>query len=153
MDTAKKKFRFNIVDVIVLLIIVALVVAVVHIFFGNKANEAVAKKVDCVAEVTIYGLEPEIQAEIERQDLVGEHTVSGTLYTDAVIEGVRFKPNRKNPLLNDVIFTIRMPVPENTTGVTNQNQELRISKDYIVKTRTFEKTGTVSYIQIGDEGK
>ena len=150
MDKEKKKFRFNIVDVIVLLVLVALVVAVVHIFFGNKANEAVAKKVDCVAEVTVYGIEPEIEAEIIRQELVGEHTVSGTLYTDAVIEDVKFKPNRKNPELNDVVFTIRTQVPENTTGATNQNQEFRIGKDYIVKTRTFEKTGTVSYVQIGD---
>lgn len=148
-----RKFKFNIVDVAVLLIIAALIVAVVYIFFGKEANEAVAKRVDCVAEVTVYGIEPEIEEEIERQDLAGEKTVSGTVYTEAVIEEVRFSPNREEPELNDVIFTIRMQVPENTTGASNQNQEFRVGKEYIVKTRTFEMTGTVSYVQIGGEAE
>lgn len=149
MEVQKKKVRFNIVDLIVLLVILALAAAVIYVFFAKEASEAVASKVECNAEVRIYGLEREVADEIISHDLVGEHTVSGTQYTPAVVTGIRAEPNREDPELSDIIATLMVEVAENTTGAANANQELRVGKEYIFKTRTVECTGIVTKVEIG----
>lgn len=150
---SKKKFKFNIIDALVIVIIIAVIAVIAVAFLGDDAAQAVEKKVDCFAEVTIYGVDPVIVEEVERQNLVGQQTVSGTEYTGATVEAVRFEDWIEDPYYKNMIFTIKTQTTENTTGVKNANQELRAGKEYIVKTQTFEMEGIVTYVNIGGYGK
>ena len=118
-------------------------------FLGDDATEAVEKKVDCYAEVTIYGARPELAEEVLRQDIVGQQTVSGTEYTGATVEDVRIEDFNEDPYYKNIVVLIKTQTTENTTGPKNSNQELRAGKEYIVKTQTFEMEGIVTYVEIG----
>ena len=149
----KKKFRFNIVDVAVIVIILAVIAVVAVAFLGDDATEAVEKKVDCYAEITIYGAQPELADEVLRQNIVGQQTVSGTEYTGATVEDVRIEDFPEDPYYKNIIVLIKTQTTENTTGPKNSNQELRAGKEYIVKTQTFEMEGIITYVEIGGYSK
>lgn len=152
MET-KKKFKFNIVDALVILIILAVIAVIGVAFLGDDATEAVEKKVDCYTEITIYGAEPELAAEVLRQDIVGQQTVSGTEFTGATIEDVWVEDFHEDDYHKNIVVLLKSQTTENTTGPKNSNQELRAGKEYIVKTQTFEMEGIITYVEIGEYTK
>ena len=154
----------NVVDLIIVVMVIAMVGAVATMILGNRVQEAVSPQVECTAEVCIIGTPPRMLKEIERQDLAGEQLVSGNSYLNAYIEDVWFEDYTvqavtddgiivyaTDPSKKDVIFKIKCEVPKDTASPKIGSQELRAGRTYIVKTQTFELSGTIRYVEIAEE--
>lgn len=153
----------NVVDLLILLAVIVVIGAIATQIFGNKVQEAISPQVDCIAEVTIIGTPPRILREIERQDLVGERLVSGNEFLSATVEDVIIEDyvvqavtadgvivDATDPSKKDVTFRIKTTVSQGTPSPKIGSQELRAGKTFIVKTQTFECSGTIRYVQIGE---
>lgn len=153
----------NVVDLLILIVVLAAVAGIATQIFGSKVQEAVSPQVDCIAEVTIIGTPPRILREIEREDLAGERLVAGNEYLDATVEDVIVEDyvvqavtadgrivDATDPSKKDVTFRIKTKVSRGTPSPKIGSQELRTGKTFIVKTQTFECSGTIRYVQIGE---
>ena len=156
---------FGIINVVDLLVLVAIVVVVGAIgvqLFGQKINDAVSPQVDLTAEVVIIGTAPRLVDEILRQDLVGERLVAGNEYMNATITDVWLEDyvmhairddgvivDATDPSKKDVVIEIKTKVAKDTPSPKIGSQELRAGKTFIVKTQTFECSGTIRYVEIG----
>lgn len=153
----KKKRKINIIDIIVILVILAAVAVVGVKLAGDKVQDAVSSKVNCYAEVEIYDVKASIEEEVKRQGLVGDRIVSGNSYMNATVEKIWFEPQNPadglNGEMNKMVVLIKTQVAEGTASPAVGSQELRAGKDYIVKTQTFEMTGTVRYVELGNYTK
>ena len=154
----------NIVDLIIVVMIIAMIAAVATQILGSQVQQVVSPQVDCTVEVCIIGTPPRLLKEIERQDLAGEQLVSGNSYMDAYIEDVWFEDytvqavtddgiivDATDPSKKDVIFKIKCKVSKDTASPKIGSQELRAGRTYIVKTQTFECSGTIRYVDIAEE--
>ena len=156
---------FGIINVVDLLVLVAIVVVAGAIgvqLFGQKINDAVSPQVDLTAEVVIIGTAPRLVDEILRQDLVGERLVAGNEYMNATITDVWLEDyvmqairddgvivDATDPSKKDVVIEIKTKVAKDTPSPKIGRQELRAGKTFIVKTQTFECSGTIRYVEIG----
>ncbi|MGI6734554.1 MAG: DUF4330 domain-containing protein [Anaerovoracaceae bacterium] len=156
---------FGIINVVDLLILIAVVVVAGAIgvqLFGQKINDAVSAQVDLTAEVVIIGTAPRLVDEIIRQDLVGEKLVAGNEYMNATITDVWLEDyvmqairddgvivDATDPSKKDVVIQIKTKVAKDTPSPKIGSQELRAGKTFIVKTQTFECSGTIRYVEIG----
>ena len=151
----------NVVDLILLIAVIAVVGAIGWKLFGGSVTDAVAPQVKLTTQVDIIGTAPRIVQEIERQNLVGQKIVSGNQYVDATITDVKIEDyvvqairadgvivDAKDPSKKDVIFTITTTVPKGTASPKIGSQEVRAGRTYIVKTQTFECSGTIRYVEI-----
>ena len=57
----------------------------------------------------------------------------------------------KDPTQKTIRFEIKSTVASDTPVPKIGSQEVRTGRTYIVKTQTFECSGTVYYMQIGEE--
>ena len=153
----------NVVDLIILVAVIAVVGAIGWQLFGSKVNDAVSPQVSLKTEVVIIGTAPRILEEIERQDLVGQQIVSGNQYVNATITDVKFEDytiqavrddgvivDATDPSKKDVVVTIETTVAKGTASPKIGSQEVRAGRTYIVKTQTFECSGTIRYVEIGE---
>lgn len=152
----------NVVDLIVLVAIVAMVGAIGVQLLGARVKDAVADKVDCYAEVAIIGAAPRIYEEVLRQDLIGKHLVSGNEYLSSTIEDVWLEDyvmqnptysgeivDATDPTKQTIVVLLKTTVAKDTPSPKIGSQELRSGKTYIVKTQTFESSGTIRYVELG----
>lgn len=153
----------NVVDLLILIAILAVGGAILWQLFGAQVNDAVSPQVDCTAEVVIIGTAPRLVDEIVRQDLVGERLVSGNEYVNASVTDVWLEDyvmqairsdgvivDSTDPSKKDVVIKIKTTVPEGTPSPKIGSQELRAGKTFILKTQTFECSGTIRYVEIGE---
>lgn len=153
----------NVVDLIILVAVIAVVGAIGWQLFGSKVNDAVSPQVSLKTEVVIIGTAPRILDEIERQNLVGKKIVSGNQYVDATITDVKFEDytiqairddgiivDATDPSKKDVVVTIETTVAKGTPSPKIGSQEVRAGRTYIVKTQTFECSGTIRYVEIDE---
>lgn len=153
----------NVVDLLILMAVILVAGAIGTQLLGSKVQDAISPQVDCVAEVVIIGTPPRILKEIERQNLVGQKLVAGNEYLSATVEDVRIEDyvvqavtadgkivDAKDPSKRDVVFTLKTKVPKGTPSPKIGSQELRAGKTFIVKTQTFECSGTIRYVEIGE---
>ena len=153
----------NIVDLIVLLLVVAVVGVLATKLMGNKVTEAVAQKVDCYAQIRVVGAHPSLVVEAQRQSLVGQRMVAGSVYIDGTIEDVWIEPYKVQVQINDppyivtatdpdkkdIVFVIKFPIAADTPNPKLGSQEVRAGRALIIKAQTFEISGTIRYVQIG----
>ena len=162
----KKKKRFNIVDIIIILLVIAVVGAIAVKLLGDRATEVVSQKSDCWMEVEIIGAGPNLVDEVERQDLVGERLVSGNEYMNATVEKVWTEEYWVQAIRDDGVvvdamdptkvvlcFLIKTQVAPDTPSPKIGSQEMRAGKTFIVKTQRFECAGTIRYVEIGEYTK
>ena len=153
----------NVVDLLLLVAVVAVGGAIAWQLFGTQVNDAVSPQVELTAEVVIIGTAPRLVEEIVRQDLVGERLVSGNVYMDATVTDVWLEDyvmqairddgiivDATDPSKKDVVVKIRTTVPKDTPSPKIGSQEVRAGRTFIVKTQTFESSGTIRYVEIGD---
>jgi hypothetical protein len=153
----------NVVDLLILLAIVAIVGAIGMQLFGQKINDVVSPQVEITAEVVIIGTPPRLVNEIFRQDLVGEKLVAGNEYMNAtivdvweedyVMQAIRSDGvivDSTDPSKKDVVIKIKSTVAKGTPSPKIGSQELRAGRTYILKTQTFESSGTIRYVEIGE---
>ncbi len=152
----------NIVDLMVLLLIVAVVAVVATKLGGSAVTDAISQKVDCYMQVRVIGAHPSLVVETKNQDLIGQRLVSGNQYLDATIEDCWIEDYRvqvvtddgriltsTDPDKKDIIFLIKTQVAPDTPSPKIGSQELRSGRTYIVKSQTFEISGTIRYVEIG----
>ena len=152
----------NVVDLIVLLAVITMVGAIGVQLLGTRVTDAIAEKVDCYAEIAIIGAAPRIYEEVLRQDLVGERLVSGNEYLSATVEDVWLEDyvmqnptysgeivDATDPTKQTIIVLVKTSVAKDTPSPKIGSQELRSGKTYIVKTQTFESSGTIRYVEFG----
>jgi len=155
----------NVVDLLVILLVIAIVAVVGIKLFGTKAQAVVAVKEDCYAEIEIIAASPRLYNEVDRQmdTLIGSRMVTGNEYLNATVEDVWFEdyvvvnpddegtmieavdPNRK-----DIVFLVKTQVAPDSATLSIGAQELRSGKTFIVKTQTFECSGTIRYVNVGE---
>ena len=153
----------NVVDLIVLLLVIAVIGVLATKLLGNRVTEAVVQKVDCYAQVRIIGAHPTLVEEVQRQNLIGQRMVAGSVYIDGTIEDVWLEDYKvqvqtddgrivtaTDPDKKDIIFAIKFPIAKDTPNPKLGSQEVRAGRTLIVKTQTFETSGTIRYVQIGE---
>ncbi|NLY70269.1 MAG: DUF4330 domain-containing protein [Clostridiales bacterium] len=153
----------NVVDLVILIVVIAVLGAIAWQLFGPQINNAVSPQVDLTAEVVIIGTPPRLLEEIERQDLVGEKLVAGNEYMNATITDVWFEDyivqairddgiivDALDPSKKDVVIEIKTKVAKDTPSPKIGSQELRAGRTFIVKTQTFECSGTIRRVEIGE---
>ncbi|PKM85070.1 MAG: hypothetical protein CVU86_04230 [Firmicutes bacterium HGW-Firmicutes-11] len=153
----------NVVDLLLLVAVLAVVGAIAWQLFGTQVNNAVSPQVDMTAEVVIIGTAPRLVEEIIRQDLIGERLVSGNEYMNATVTDVWLEDyvmqairddgiivDATDPSKKDVVVKITAKVPQGTPSPKIGSQEVRAGKTFILKTQTFECSGTIRYVEIGD---
>jgi hypothetical protein len=151
----------NVIDLLILVAIIAVVGAIAWQLFGTQVNDAVSPQVELTAEVVIIGTAPRLVDEILRQDLVGERLVAGNEYMSASITDVWLEDyimqairddgvivDAKDPSKKDVVVKIKTSVAKDTASPKIGSQELRAGKTFILKTQTFECSGTIRYVEI-----
>jgi len=154
----------NIVDLIIIIAVVLVIGAVAWQLFGDRVSDAVAEEEELTAVVVIAGAHPDLVEEVMRQDLVGEKMVSGNQYLSATITDVWLDDyvmqipdsnavihDATDPTQKDIFIEISSTVAANTASPKIGSQEIRAGKTFIVKTQTFECSGVIYYVQIGDE--
>ena len=153
----------NVVDLLVLLVVVCVCGTIAFQLAGNKINDAVSEQVELTAQVVVIGCPVDLMTEIERQNLVGEKLVAGTSYVDAYISDIWYKDyimqntrddgmivSATDPKRKDVVFEIKATVPADTAVPKVANQEMRAGRTFILKTQTFESSGTIYYLELGE---
>lgn len=152
----------NVVDLLILVAVIAIAGAIGLQLFGQKINDVVSPQVELTAEVVIVGTPPRLVSEIMRQDLVGERLVAGNEYMNATVTDVWLEDyvmqairsdgiivDSTDPSKKDVVVKIRTTIAKDTPSPKIGSQELRAGKTYILKTQTFECSGTIRYVEIG----
>ena len=153
----------NVVDLIVLLMVVAVIGVMATKLLGNKVTDAVSQRVDCYAQIRIIGAHPYLVEEVLRQELPGQRMVAGSVYIDGTIEDVWVEDYRvqvmtddgeivtaTDPDKKDIIVVIKFPIAADTPNPKLGSQEVRAGRTLIIKTRTFETSGTIRYVQVGE---
>ncbi|NCA93349.1 DUF4330 family protein, partial [bacterium] len=72
---------------------------------------------------------------------------------DYVVQAVRSDGiivDAKDPSKKDVVMIIKTTVAKGTPSPKIGSQELRAGKTYILKTQTFECSGTIRYVEIAE---
>ena len=153
----------NVVDLIIVVMVIAMVGAVATMVLGDQVTQAVSPQVEATAEIEIIGAAPRLYNEVLRQELVGEKMVSGNTYLDAYVEDVWFEDyvtqavtdngtivDAKDPTKKNVVFKMKFNTAKDTASPKVGSQEVRAGRTFIVKTQTFECSGTIRYVEIGE---
>ena len=153
----------NVVDLIILAAAVFLVGAIVWQLAGDKVSDAVSPNAEMTVVMKVPGCHPDLVAEAERQDLVGEHLISGGVVLDAYISDFWTEDyimqaqnsegqlvDAKDPSKSTLCFEVKAKVPQNTATPKIGSQEVRSGMTFIIKTQTFSAIANVYYMQIGE---
>ncbi|MCL6611467.1 MAG: DUF4330 domain-containing protein [Peptococcaceae bacterium] len=155
MDEKGRVFGLiNIVDLIILLVVV-LAAAGAAYKFTHKSLQG--KSVTVEFQVMIPHLRPELAQAIK----VGDRMVQGSSYTGVTVKDVQIKPGYSvnvdargqrvesyDPFLKDVYVTNTGTTVLSSASITMGGQEVRVGKDYYVKSRDYEFKGTVVKVEV-----
>lgn len=146
----------NIIDLIILLLIV-LVGAGAAYKFTHKTAQGEIKTVEF--EVMVPCVRPELAEAVK----VGDKMVQGGSYTPVTVKSVDIKPGLSvnlnaqghkvisyDPYMKDVFVVNEGKVNISSATITMGGQEIRIGKDYYVKSRDYELKGTIMKITVKD---
>jgi hypothetical protein len=144
----------NIIDLVILLVIV-LVAAGAAYKYTHKTVQGEVKTVEFQVMV------PCVRPELAKSVKVGDKMVKDNSYTPVTVKSVDIKPGLSvnlnaagqkviayDPYLKDVYVVNEGTVNISSATITMGGQEIRIGKDYYVKSRNYELKGTVMSITI-----
>ena len=160
--------KFNIVDLIVLLLIVALVAAVVIKKTSPRLNvlteENAPKEQYCYMTVVAQSVVPEAGEQFEKDMKAGEHPIANNEVTPAEIVSVKSNPATivspnaegelvvtEHPIWKDVEVVVRQKVNPKNPIIKVANQEARVGIFIIVKTQKVELNAKIRGIEFRDE--
>ncbi|MDO4732066.1 MAG: DUF4330 domain-containing protein [Bacillota bacterium] len=153
----------NVVDLLVLLAVVCVLGAIVWQLLGDQVNDAISEQAEMTMVVAIAGAHPDLVDEVMRQDIEGSKIVTGNQYLDAYVSRVWLEDYVKqietadgdivdgtDPTKQDIMVEIKTTVAKDTPSPKIGSQEVRAGRTFIVKTQTFECSGTIYYVDIAD---
>lgn len=149
----------NIIDFIVIVLVLLVAAGVVYKLRAPSATAEV-KHVKAVIMV------PCVRPELAEAVAVGDKMVSGNYYTNVTVTGVEVKnaihvnTDAKgqrvfaiDPYLKDVFVTVEGDVPISSATITLGGQEMRVGKDYYVKSLDYELKGTIFKIELSEPSR
>jgi hypothetical protein len=144
----------NIVDLIILLVVILVAAGAAYKFTQKSAQ---GKTVSVEFQVMIPHVRPELAQSIK----VGDKMVAGGNYTGVTVKDVQFKPGYSinidsrgqrvesyDPYLKDVYVTNTGTTVLSSAAITMGGQEVRVGKEYYVKSRDYEFRGTVVKVEV-----
>ncbi len=144
----------NIIDLIVLVLIL-LVAAGVGYKYTHKSQQA--KTVTVEFQVMVPHVRPEMAQAIK----VGDKMVQGSSYTPVVVKDVEIKPGYSvnvdakgqrvesyDPYLVDIYVTNTGQTTLSSASIVMGGQDIRVGKDYYVKSRDYEFKGTIISVNV-----
>lgn len=153
----------NVVDLLVLISVLLVGGTIVWQLLGDRVSDAVSPQTELTAVVAVAGAHPDLVNEVLRQELVGQKLVSGNYYLDAYVSRVWIEDyvmqaitdqgiilDAKDPTKKDIMFEIKAQVAKDTASPKIGSQEVRAGRTFIVKTQTFECSGSIYYVEIAD---
>ncbi|MHB8158767.1 MAG: DUF4330 domain-containing protein [Desulfocucumaceae bacterium] len=153
-DRGKVFGLVNIVD----LIIIAVVLLVAAGAFYKFTNKAVPQKsVTVEFQVMLPHIRPELAGSIK----IGDKMVQGNSYTNVTVNNIEIKPGYSvnadargqrveslDPYLKDIYVTNFGTTSLSSATITMGGQDIRVGKDYFVKSRDYEFKGTITKISV-----
>lgn len=146
----------NVIDLIILLVIL-LVGAGAAYKFTHKSAQGEIKTVEF--KVLVPCVRPELAQAVK----VGDKMVQGGSYTPVTVKSVEIKPgfsvntnsagqkvSSYDPYLKDVFVTNEGKVNLSSATISMGGQEIRVGKDYYVKSRDYELKGTILTVTVKD---
>ncbi len=153
----------NVVDLVILAAVVCLVGAIGWQLAGDKVSDAVSPDAEMTVVMKVAGSSPDLVAEATRQNLVGQHLVSGGVTLDAYISDMWIEDyvlsvetaegqivRSVDPAQKTICFEIKGKVPRDTPTPKLGSQEVRAGMTFILKTQTFSTIPIIYYMQIGE---
>lgn len=153
----------NLVDLIIAAAVICLVGAIIWQLAGDKVSEAVSPEAEMTVVMKVAGCHPDLVAEAQRQDPVGQHLISGGVVLDAYISDFWVEDyvtqvesasgeivDSQDPSKKTLCFEIKSSVPQNTATPKIGSQEVRSGMTYILKTQTLSVIAIIYYLQIGE---
>lgn len=154
----------NVVDLIILVAVVCLGGAIIWQLAGDRVSDAVSQETEMTVVMKVPGCHPDLVEEALRQDLVGEHLISGGVVLEAYISDMWLEDyvmqletadgrlvDATDPTQKTICFEVKAPVAANTNTPKIGSQEVRTGLTFIFKTRTFCTNANIYYLQIGEE--
>ncbi len=144
----------NIVDLIIVLLVL-LVGAGAAYKLTHRSEQG--KTVTVEFQVMIPHVRPELAQAIK----VGDRMVKGGSYTDVTVKDVQVRPGYSvnvdsrgqrvesfDPYLKDVYVTNVVATVISSAAIIAGGQEVRVGKEYYVKSRDYEFKGTVVKVEV-----
>ncbi len=144
----------NIVDLLILLVVLLVAAGAAYKF---TAGSAPGRTVTVEFQVMIPHVRPELAQAIK----VGDRMVKGGSFTDVTVKEVQVKPGYSvnvdargqrveslDPYLKDVYVTNAGTTVLSSAAITVGGQEVRVGREYYVKSRDYEFKGIVTGIQV-----
>ncbi len=144
----------NIVDLIIILLVI-LVAGGIAYKFTHKSAQGEIKTVEF--QVLVPCIRPELAAAVS----VGDKMVSGSSYTAVTVKDINIQPGYSvnldargqkveayDPYLVDLFVTNEGQVNLSSATITMGGQEIRVGKDYYVKSLDYELKGTITKVDI-----
>ena len=164
------KRKWNIVDVVIVLVVVALLAFGVWKLIGGRGGTSNDNTTGITYTVKVYGLEQEMFQSVQKS--AGEELMASTAPVDGKIVKVEQVPSRvytslnsfgttpvrgqvqtgENDQLVDAVFTIEANADVDAKGevFTVGPQEIRVGRSHIVKTEHLEVTGMIITVDWGE---
>ena len=153
----------NPVDLVILLVLLLAVGGIGWKMMNTVSDNQPSETVTALVTVRARPVVPEVAESIKAMDPVGQHLMSGSSVTSATIESASFKSYSTQlatadgeyvmataPISQDVTFTIRTQVDADSANPAIGIQEIRVGRNFNVKTQYFEIAGTIEAITYGD---
>lgn len=153
-DKGKVFGLINVVDLIILLLVL-LVAAGAAYKFTHRTQQS--KTVQVEYQVLIPHIRPAMAEAIK----VGDKMVQGGSYTSVTVKDVKIEPGYSvnvdargqrvesyEPYLKDVYVTISGTTTLSSAAIIMGGQDVRVGKDYYVKSRDYEFKGTVEKLVV-----
>ncbi len=153
-DKGKIFGLINIIDLMVLLLVLLVAVGAVYKFTGTSQQ---AQAVTVEFQVMVPHIRPEM-AEIIK---VGDKMVQGNSYTPVTVKEVKLEPGYSvnvnaqgqrvesfDPYLVDIYVTNTGQTTLSSATISMGGQDIRVGKEYYVKSRDYEFKGTVVKVEV-----
>ena len=160
MEEGRVKPRFNVIDAIVLLAVIALAAGIGYRSLYKPISEAMIENVSVTLTVRIRSIQADIAEAfvkelpapcVSRESIVPGSTVKSAYIETSVWTGTDSEGRpveNEDPARVDIIVTVEGICPKDDAIYLIGNQEARIGRGFIVKTLSVEMSGTVTNISV-----
>jgi len=155
LDNRGKLFGLiNIIDLIIILLVLLVAAGAAYKLTNKSAQE---KTVTVEFKVMIPFVRPELAQAIK----VGDKMVTGGSYTNVTVKDIQIKDGYSvnvdssgqrvesyDPYLKDIYVTNIGTTVLSSAAINMGGQEVRVGKEYYVKSRDYEFKGTVTEVNV-----
>ncbi|MCL2085099.1 MAG: DUF4330 domain-containing protein [Oscillospiraceae bacterium] len=163
MSTEKRAPRFNIVDALVLAAVLLVAAGVCYQLFSAQVAKLAAPKVKLSFVATSYNVRWEYVESLLKEQMPDKMVAGNSIVPDALVTGISYRNSvvqvdlpdgtvgaTEDPVRFDVTFTMEAVIPSDNAILKVGAQEVRVGKQFIIKTKTIELAGMVTRLSTQD---